>query len=108
MASESQTQGNRILMMLHASWPNWTPAPELARISLQYCARIRELRDAGWLISNRVERRGRSKHGFYRLGSPPTPSNRELRASQAEKSANSIDPPASLFGDISPDRSYAE
>lgn len=69
---QEKTQGERILMLLHASWPNWTPAPQLAQISLQYCARLRELRSAGWHISNKVEFRGRQKLGFYRLGSPPT------------------------------------
>jgi len=108
MPSNRQTQESRILMMLEASWPQWVPAPVLARISLQYASRIHGLRKAGRLICNRVEHRGGAKHGFYRLGSPPIPSNRELRANQAEKSANSIDHPDSLFGDISPDRSYAE
>ena len=74
------TQTRRILMLLHAAWPNWTPAPELAKISLQYASRIHEIRKAGWLISNRVERHGRSKAGFYRLGSPPAPSGKELRS----------------------------
>jgi hypothetical protein len=66
MADRSKAQ--RILWLLHAAWPNWTPAPELAKISLQYAARVKELREAGWLIANRVEFHGRTKHGFYRLG----------------------------------------
>jgi hypothetical protein len=95
-------------MELHADWPNWTPAPRLAKISLQYCARIRELRESGILIANRVEYRDGKKHGFYRLGSPPVPSSRELRAKQSGNLANSIDCPGSLFGDLAPDRSYRD
>jgi len=63
-----RSKAQRILWLLHAAWPNWTPAPELAKISLQYAARVKELREAGWLIANRVEFHGRTKHGFYRLG----------------------------------------
>jgi hypothetical protein len=97
MASNRQTQESRILMLLEASWPGWTPAPVLAQISLQYASRIHGLRKAGWLISNRVEHRGGAKHGFYRLGNPPVPSNRELRANQSGKCASSFDRPGNLF-----------
>jgi len=41
---------------------------ELSAISLQYCARIAELRDAGAVISNRVEvQRSGVRHGYYKL-----------------------------------------
>jgi len=41
---------------------------ELSAISLQYCARIAELRDAGAVISNRVAVQPNGvRHGFYRL-----------------------------------------
>jgi hypothetical protein len=107
MPSESQSQTRRVWMLLHASWPNWTPARQLATISLQYASRIHALRKAGILIANRVEHRGGKKYGFYRLGAPPVPSNLERRrANQLEKPAQ---PAANLFGeDLAPDRSYRE
>jgi Helix-turn-helix domain len=90
------TQTARILNLLAASWPSWTPAPALARISLQYCARISELRERGWEISNRTEYKAGVRHGFYRLGSPPVPSSRELRANRTETKPME---PGSLFDD---------
>lgn len=90
------TQTGRILNLLAASWPSWTPAPSLARISLQYCARISELREQGWEISNRTEYKAGVRHGFYRLGSPPIPSSRELRAHRTETKPPE---PGNLFDD---------
>lgn len=73
-------QENRILRLLEAAWPNWTLAPELAKISLQYNARIFSLRRReGWLIENRVRMEGRIRHSEFRLRSPAVPSNRDLR-----------------------------
>jgi hypothetical protein len=96
-------QEERILWVLQAAWPNWTPAPELAKISLQYSARIFSLRRRrGWLIDNRVRTVNGKKHGEFRLGSRPVPSNRELRAVKALTEGDS------LFGDLSPDRTYRE
>jgi hypothetical protein len=83
-------QEERILWTLQAAWPEWTPAPELAKISLQYSARIFSLRRRrGWLIANRVRTVNGKKHGEFRLGPQPVPSSQELRA---------------LFGDLSPTR----
>ena len=94
------TQAARILNLLAGAWPEWTPAPALARISLQYCARISELREQGWEISNRTEYKAGVRHGFYRLGSPPLPSkelraNRPLEAKVSEAQAK----PSLLFDD---------
>jgi hypothetical protein len=90
----STSQKQRILNLLAAAWPEWTPAPSLARISLQYCARISELREQGWEICNRTEWKDGARHGFYRLGSQPLPSNKEIRANRAELAA-----PGNLFDD---------
>jgi hypothetical protein len=62
----TDSQEDRILELLE-SRQGWVPAPELARISLQYCRAIASLRPVGHAIENRVERHGRSRHGFYRL-----------------------------------------
>jgi hypothetical protein len=64
------SQEVRILWLLKNSWPAWTPAPILARISLQYCRAIRSLRKRGWKIANKVEIVNGRRHGFYRLGTP--------------------------------------
>jgi hypothetical protein len=98
-----KSQGDRILWVLQAGWPNWVPAPELAKISLQYNARIFSLRRRrGWLIANRVRIVDGIKHGEFRLGSRPVPSSKELRQNPSPV------PSGSLFGDLSPDRTYRE
>jgi hypothetical protein len=83
-ASESpRTQEERILWLLHAAWPEWTPAPVLARISLQYGARIFSLRRKGWKIANKVETKNGVKHGSFRLATPGTFPNPNKEAAQA-------------------------
>ena len=77
--TRSATQRTAILQLLQAAEPGWVPAPALAQISLQYSARICELRRAGWLITNRVVAVKGKKHGSFRLGPPETPRSAELR-----------------------------
>jgi hypothetical protein len=67
---QNSSQEQRILWLLHSSYPQWTPAPVLAHICLQYCRAIRSLRKAGWQIQNKVVMEAGKRHGFYRLGSP--------------------------------------
>jgi hypothetical protein len=43
-SERNNTQESRILWLLEAAWPNWVPAPELARISLQYGRAIHSLK----------------------------------------------------------------
>ena len=78
--SESpRNQEERILWLLQAAWPAWTPAPTLSRVSLQYNARIHGLRKKGWQIANRVETHNGVKHGSFRLATPgtfPNPKNK--------------------------------
>ena len=64
-------QKRAILDALLARRGEWIPAYTLAHIALQYCARIKELRDAGCVIENRTERVGRQIHGSFRLVSCP-------------------------------------
>lgn len=74
------SQEGKILWLLQSAWPGWVPAPELAKISLQYSARIFSLRRRrGWLIENRVRTVDGKKHGEFRLGSKPVASSAELR-----------------------------
>ena len=80
MTDAPHNQEQRILWALQAAWPNWVPAPALAKISLQYSARIFSLRrKKGWLIENRVRVVDGVKHGFFRLGPRPIPASKELR-----------------------------
>jgi len=64
------SQEARILRFLERR-KGWVPAPELAAISLQYCARIAGLRRAGYDIENRLEIRDGVRHGFYRVKQQP-------------------------------------
>ena len=49
----------------------WIPSFVLAGIALQYSARVRELRNAGYTIENRTQRVGRQVHGSFRLVACP-------------------------------------
>ena len=62
-----KNQRQRILELLIAACGGEVPSPELASVSLQYCARISELREAGFVIISRVEVHNGVKHGFFRL-----------------------------------------
>ena len=64
-------QKQAILDVLVAHKGRWVPAYVLAAIALQYSARIKELRDAGYVIENRTRRVGRKVHGSFRLVSCP-------------------------------------
>src|SRR5712692_10596216 len=66
-----KNQRQRILERLMAACGGEVPSPELARVSLQYCARISELREAGFVIISRVEVHDGAKHGFFRLHQCP-------------------------------------
>jgi len=80
-SSTTRSQEERILWLLHASWPEWTPALALSHVSLQYNARIFGLRKKGWEIANRVEVRNGVKHGSFRLATPgtfPNPKKKQL------------------------------
>jgi hypothetical protein len=96
-----KSQGDRILWVLQAGWPNWVPAPELAKISLQYNARIFSLRRRGWLIPNRVEVVDGVRHGFFRLGPRPVLSSKELRQRAGRSPITPVS--GSLFGDLTPE-----
>lgn len=105
--SGRKSQENRILWLLEAAWPNWTPAPELAKISLQYNSRIFSLRrQKGWLIENRVRVEDGIRHGEFRLGPRPIPPSKDLRRglSSDSRALNQKQGPESLFGDLRPER----
>lgn len=80
-----QTQQAKILGLLVAAKGGWVSAAELSKISLQYSARVNELRER-FRIENRVERVGRTKHGYFRLvtGSTPAPQSRSADVQESE------------------------
>jgi len=90
--SAQRSQEDRILWLLQAAWPNWTPALELARISLQYNARVFSLREKNWQIENKVEVRDGMKHGYFRLATPRTFPNPQRESLEAEKKTQHIEP----------------
>jgi hypothetical protein len=61
----------RILELLIAARGGEVPSSELARVSLQYNARVSELREAGFVIITRVEVHDGVKRGFFRLHKYP-------------------------------------
>ena len=60
-----------ILELLLKNRGNWVPAYSLSTVALQYNAKVKELRDAGYTIENRTERQGRQVHGRFRLVACP-------------------------------------
>ena len=65
------TQKAEILDLLLKNRGRWIPAYSLSDVALQYGARVKELRDAGYEIENKTERQGRQVHGSFRLVSCP-------------------------------------
>ena len=105
MAAHSQE--NRILHLLRAAYPEWTPAPILARVSLQYCRAIHSLRKKGWQIANRIEVCNGVKRGYYRLATPgtfPNKANAAPSLSSGDISHNDtfIETSAMLFPNAAP------
>jgi hypothetical protein len=63
------SQEDRILRLLEAR-DGWVSAVELSKISLQYCRAVNGLRRRGVRVENRVEMRGRTRCGYYRIARP--------------------------------------
>lgn len=130
---EKSTQRNQILALLVEARGDWVPAPELARLALQFQTRIKEIRDQlGLKIENQIQRQGRKQLSRYRLvltesTSPPRPTGRTAalnatRSARVPEHTTELVPPSSdfsestatespaesLFGDLSVDRSYRE
>ena len=60
-----------ILDLLQQNRGQWIPAYSLSAVALQYNARVKELRDAGYVIENKTARHGRQVHGSFRLVTCP-------------------------------------
>lgn len=61
-------QQTRIFRLLERHAPDWVPLPQVLALGIsQYGARIKELRDAGHQIENKVEQCGKERHSWFRL-----------------------------------------
>jgi hypothetical protein len=67
MKGKGRSRRQAVLDRLLAEPGCWISAQELSRISLQYCARIKENRQLGFVIENRTEHVDGKTHGFYRI-----------------------------------------
>jgi hypothetical protein len=106
-----KTQRQQVLDSLLAADDGEVSSVVLSRISLQYNARIKELRSLGFRIVSRTERKSGNVYGFFRLqrGMNAETSRATLRASDYPRvrALPDVSTP-SLFGDIAADRSYRE
>jgi hypothetical protein len=94
--SKKQTQCARILELLSSG--REISALELSAVSLQYCARISELREAGCVISNRVQiLRDGTRHGFYKLVCRAPILERADKRTQPQQRKPPNSAPGSLF-----------
>ncbi len=79
-----ESQCDRILALLESSQE--VSALELSKISLQYCARISEVRELGAVISNRVQVQSDGvRHGFYKLVKRPSIAGRPMRPAEKQE-----------------------
>src|SRR5438128_11012776 len=90
--SAQRSQEDRILWLLQAAWPNWTPALELTRLSHQYNARVFSLRAKNWQLENKVDVCDGMKHGYCRLATPRTSPTRRRESLQGDKKPTDTQP----------------
>ena len=64
-------QRERMLELLLDKKGREVPAYALAAIGLQYCSRLKEIRDLGYTVENRTERVNGQVHGYYKLVAEP-------------------------------------
>jgi hypothetical protein len=106
--SNHNTQRGEILSLLIKALGDRVPLPKILALSVQYNARLHELRKLGFRIDNERERVDGQVRSCYRLilDSQESPKSK----SEAGDAPISQDNPQSetLFGDISRDRSYVE
>ena len=97
----TKSQRQRILDLLLGAHGQEVPSITISRISLQYGARIKELRELGFRISNRTERRAGKVNGYFRLesGSGEQP-NISVKPTFARPEAGSFPE----FGSLAPTR----
>ena len=111
MNAKHTTQRARLLALLRSRGEEWIPLPEILALGFaQFGARLLEIRRDGHSILNKIEHKDGKVLSWYKLiacadrragsrgslppigGSEPTP----------------LDSAVTLFGNLSPDRSYRE
>lgn len=102
--SHRVTQRAEILQLLISERGGWISLPRIAHHAKQYNARLFELRRLGFPIENKTKTVDGVRHSWFRL-QPSKSADRDPVAT-AQVAETSI--PATLFGDISPDRTYTE
>lgn len=65
----NRSQEDRILQLLEVRG-DWVSAVDLSKISLQYCRAVNGLRRRGVHVENKVEMRGKTRCGYYRVARP--------------------------------------
>jgi hypothetical protein len=101
------TRRGRILQVLIAARGDWVPLPRITACATQYNARFFELRRMGLKIVNRIRDVDGVRHSWFRLESGCPPEVR-LPADSTHPAPQLPTASDSLFGDLAPDRSYAE
>lgn len=97
----TKSQRQRILDLLVDAHGQEVPSLLLSRISLQYGARVKELRELGFRISNRTERRAGKVHGYFRMESGPGKQpNSSVKPTFARPETSSFPE----FGSLAPER----
>jgi hypothetical protein len=97
------SQRDRLLTLLKGRRGEWVALPQVMDVGgAQYNARVFELRGLGYRITNLTQESDGVRWSWFRLeiGSAPTRPTPTPTAPAPQ--------PDSLFGDISPDRSYRE
>ncbi len=97
----TKSQRQRILDLLLGARGQEVPSIVLARISLQYGARVKELRKLGFRISNRTERRAGKVNGYFRIESVPGEQLHSSAKSTVTRPATGSFPE---FGSLEPER----
>jgi hypothetical protein len=93
------TQRDRILGLFQSRPGQWIGLPEILALGFaQFGARIYELRREGYTIENKTEHRDGKTLSWYRFSGPRSGALKVKVRPAA----------ATLFGDMSPDRSYHE
>jgi len=101
ISSTTKSQRQRILDLLLGARGQEVPSIVLARISLQYGARVKELRELGFRISNRTERRAGKVNGYFRMESAPEEQPHSSLTSTLTRPATGSFPE---FGSLAPER----
>src|SRR5258708_6493321 len=101
------TQRGRILGLLIDARGEWVPLPEILACAAQYNARVWELRRAGYVIENRVERGADGIcRSWFRLASEPESATRlEPPPAQTQPPRHGITqlaPPSTSSADLPP------